>query len=138
MFPTNTHRSPKRYMYLMLVHLICSWKGKKQYKGEALKGLIKDTILHLYSRKLLLLLLLSCFSCVRLCATPQTAAHHPSLGFSRQEHWSGLPSRKLQFRFQWKQWRTQYDNIDNDRSLITDYRLNSLPIFSQPPYNIAQ
>jgi len=41
----------------------------------------------------LLLLLLSRFSCVRLCATPQTAAHQapPSLGFSRQEHWSGLP-----------------------------------------------
>ena len=39
-----------------------------------------------------LLLLLSRFSCVRLCATPQTAAHQapPSLGFSRQEHWSGL------------------------------------------------
>ena len=43
--------------------------------------------------KLLLLLLLSRFSCVRLCATPETAAHQapPSLGFSRQEHWSGLP-----------------------------------------------
>ena len=41
----------------------------------------------------LLLLLLSCFSRVWLCATPQTAAHQapPSLGFSRQEHWSGLP-----------------------------------------------
>ena len=40
-----------------------------------------------------LLLLLSRFSPVRLCATPQTAAHQapPSLGFSRQEHWSGLP-----------------------------------------------
>ena len=38
-----------------------------------------------------LLLLLSRFSRVRLCATPQTAAHWapPSLGFSRQEHWSG-------------------------------------------------
>ena len=38
-------------------------------------------------------LLLSRFSHVRLCATPQTAAHQapPSLGFSRQEHWSGLP-----------------------------------------------
>ena len=43
--------------------------------------------------QLLLLLLLSCFSCVRLCATPEMAAHQapPSLGFSRQEHWSGLP-----------------------------------------------
>ena len=42
---------------------------------------------------LLLLLLLSHFSRVRLCATPQTEAHKapPSLGFSRQEHWSGLP-----------------------------------------------
>ena len=41
----------------------------------------------------LLLLLLSGFSCVRLCATPETAADQapPSLGFSRQEHWSGLP-----------------------------------------------
>ena len=41
----------------------------------------------------LLLLLLSRFSGVRLCAIPQTAAHQalPSLGFSRQEHRSGLP-----------------------------------------------
>ena len=40
-----------------------------------------------------LLLLLSHFSCVRLCATPQMAAHQAPLspGFSRQEHWSGLP-----------------------------------------------
>ena len=40
-----------------------------------------------------MLLLLSHFSRVRLCMTPQTAAHQapPSLGFSRQEHWSGLP-----------------------------------------------
>ena len=39
------------------------------------------------------LLLLSRFSRVRLCATPQTAAHQAplSLGFSRQEHWSGFP-----------------------------------------------
>ena len=39
------------------------------------------------------LLLLSCFSRVQLCVTPETAAHQasPSLGFSRQEHWSGLP-----------------------------------------------
>ena len=42
---------------------------------------------------LLLLLLLSRFSRVRLCVTPETAAHQAplSLGFSRQEHWSGLP-----------------------------------------------
>ena len=40
-----------------------------------------------------LLLLLSHFSRVRLCATPEMAAYQapPSLVFSRQEHWSGLP-----------------------------------------------
>ena len=42
---------------------------------------------------LLLLLLLSRFSRVRLCATPYMAAHPASLSlaFPRQEHWSGLP-----------------------------------------------
>ena len=46
-----------------------------------------------YVLLLLLLPLLSPFSRVRLCATPQREAHQapPSLGFSRQEHWSGLP-----------------------------------------------
>jgi len=41
----------------------------------------------------ILLLLLSRFSRVQLCATPEMAAHQdpPSLGFFRQEHWSGLP-----------------------------------------------
>ena len=52
-----------------------------------------------------LLLLLSRFSRVRLCATPQTAAHQapPSLGFSRQEHWSGLLFPSLMHeREKWK------------------------------------
>ena len=37
--------------------------------------------------------LLNCFSRVRLCATPWTAAYQAplSMGFSRQECWSGLP-----------------------------------------------
>ena len=41
----------------------------------------------------MVLLLLSHFSHVWLCATPEMAAHQAplSLGFSRQEHWSGLP-----------------------------------------------
>ena len=55
------------------------------------------TLVFLTASSLLYLLaicyLLSRFSRIRLCATPQTAAHQasPSLGFSRQEHWSGLP-----------------------------------------------
>ena len=46
-----------------------------------------------FSKDKMLLLLLSRFSRVWLCATPYTAAHQASLslGFSRQEHWSGLP-----------------------------------------------
>ena len=41
----------------------------------------------------LLLLLLSRFSRVQLLATPWTAAYQapPSMGFSRQEYWSGVP-----------------------------------------------
>ena len=50
-------------------------------------------MVHIYNGMLLLLLLLSRFSCVRLCETPQTSTHQASssLGFSKQEHWSGLP-----------------------------------------------
>ena len=53
---------------------------------------------HLYTvkkmeREAILLLLLSHFSRVQLCATPWTAAYQapPSMGFSRQEYWSGVP-----------------------------------------------
>ena len=47
-----------------------------------IKGIIED-----------LLLLLSCFSHVQLFVTPWTAGHQVplSMGFSKQEYWSGLP-----------------------------------------------
>ena len=56
---------------------------------------------------LLLLLLLSRFSCVWLCATPETAAHQapPSLGFSRQEYWSELPFRSPMHESEKWKWR---------------------------------
>ena len=66
------------------------------HAGSQAPGLLKEPtfvlLLTLYI-PLLLLLLLSRFSRVRLCATPETIAHQAplSLGFSRQEHWSGLP-----------------------------------------------
>ena len=43
-------------------------------------------------------LLLSCFSRVQLCG-PTDAAHQapPAVGFSRQEHWSGLPLSSLMY-----------------------------------------
>ena len=63
--------------------------AEKLYEGQAAMG-----SQNWQDRKgSLLLLLLSRFSRVRLCATPQMAAHQAplSLGFSRQEYWSGLP-----------------------------------------------
>ena len=72
----------KQQLERYMEKLICS-KLKKEY----------DKAVNCHSAYLtcMLLLLLSGFSCVRLCGTPETAAHQasPSLGFSRQEHWSG-------------------------------------------------
>ena len=58
----------------------------------------------------MLLMLVSHFSCVRLCAIPETAAYKAplSLGFSRQEHWSGLPLPSpviLSMLFQYIDWK---------------------------------
>ena len=65
----------------------------KKKKKKGIQGLLRPFKDLQRSMLLLLLLLLSRFSPVRLCATPETAAHQAlqSLGFSRQEHWSGLP-----------------------------------------------
>ena len=67
-----------------------SWEmqGWKKHKLESrLPGEISIT------SDMQILLLLSRFSHVRFCVTSKTAAHQtpPSLGFSSQEHWSGLP-----------------------------------------------
>ena len=63
----------------------------------------------------LLLLLLSRFSRVRLCATPWTAAYQapPSMGFSRQQYWSGVPlpsGNKLHTHKQ--NWSSQEQNFE--------------------------
>ena len=62
------------------------WKETGSEQKSLLNSIFNQGILHY-------VLLLSHFSRVRLCATPWTAAHQapPSLGFSRQEQWSGLP-----------------------------------------------
>ena len=69
---------------------ILGWRIPWTESGE-LQAMRPQRVRHDWVTKLLLLL--SHFSRVRLCATPQMAAHQPppSLGFSRQEHWSGLP-----------------------------------------------
>ena len=69
---------------------------------------------------LLLLLLLSHFSRVWLCATPWTAAHQapPSLGFPRQEHWSGLPfPSPMHESEKWKSSRSVMSNSWQPRGL---------------------
>ena len=61
--------------------------------GWTPEGPVYQESVSLFKESYFVLLLLSRFSRVRLCATPSTAAHQAplSLGFSRQEHWSGLP-----------------------------------------------
>ena len=76
---------------IVLEVLATAIREEKEIKGVQIR---KEVKLSLFADDMILymlLLLLSRFSCVRLCATPQTAAHQalPSLGFSRQEHWSG-------------------------------------------------
>ena len=91
-------------MKIMVSSPIMSWKIMETVSDFILGGskiTADGDCSHEIKRRLLLgrkvmtnlLLLLSHVSRVRLCATPQTAANQapPSLGFSRQEHWSGLP-----------------------------------------------
>ena len=63
--------------------------------------------------------MLSCFSRVQLCATPQTAARQAplSLGFSRQEHSSGLPFPSLAVFFRDPQ------NLHSNTVLGLEHRL---------------
>ena len=71
-------------------------------------------------RYYILLLLLSHFNHVRLCATPEMAAHQapPSLGFSRPEHWSGLPFPSLMHESEkWKWSRSVMSNSSRPHGL---------------------
>ena len=64
------------------------------------------------------LLLLSRFSRVWLCATPETAAH-PSLWFSRQEPWSGLPFPSLMHESE--KWKVKVKSLSRVRLLATPW-----------------
>ena len=98
---THTHTHTHIMFIVALLIITKSWGGGGGMKRSWSTGnnsnilqrwVDKPSVVH-PENGILLLLLLSRFSRVRLCATPQTAAHQalPSLGFSRQEHWSGLP-----------------------------------------------
>ena len=91
----------KRIRFRFIVHCISDlmlpliWQEVLIYSPE-----VGDPPLR---QKETLLLLLSRFSRVRLRATPQTAAHQapPSVGFFRQDHWSGLPLPSPKRAFGW-------------------------------------
>ena len=89
-FLTKRKRNMKRHLHLISwVSMFPNWQISTLYLLVFCPQRNNSVI----NLTLLLLLLLSHFRRVQLCTTPQTAAHQasPSLGFSRQEHWSGLP-----------------------------------------------
>ena len=69
----------------------------KECRGSKRDGLLVSFIAAYWFAFYVLLLLLNHFSHIRLLATPWTAAYQapPSMGFSRQEYWSGLPCPTL-------------------------------------------
>ena len=104
--------------------LLCPWDSPGKNTGVGSHSLLQGIFLTqgsntglLYCRQILyqlsykLLLLLSRFSSVRLCATPWVAAHQalPSLGFSRQEYWSGLPLPSPSYKRSPKQKLTNFN-----------------------------
>ena len=99
---------PLSFQPHLLLHLLCSPVLSTVASLGSTWNTSEATLLQGFGASCflcLLLLLLSLFSRVRLCVTPETAAHQapPSLGFSRQEHWSGLPSPSpMQESEKWK------------------------------------
>ena len=77
------------FLFCLLIFLLVLIKGKNLPTPSIASLLVLSTTCYSSSTGLLL----SCFSHVRLCATPWTAAYQapPSMGFSRQEYWNGLP-----------------------------------------------
>ena len=88
------------WLYHLTLNLhFCLLCDKCDYRGNRVSTVFTTIFTNilifstsLTSESSLLLLLLSHFSHVWLCATPEMVAHQapPALGFSRQEHWSGL------------------------------------------------
>ena len=83
------------HTFLNWFHVVVSIGSSFLFIAE--QNLVLLEYITTFIHSLLLLLLLSHFSRVRLCVTPQTSAHRAllPLGFSRQEHWSGLPFPSL-------------------------------------------
>ena len=115
-FIGNSFLWRKKFFFLKLSTQVSFWQGCSTSPINIM-GLYNEfpinRHLRISSSGIRLLLLLNHFSRVRLCATPQTAAHQasPSLGFPRQEHWSGLPSPSLMHESEKWKW---------SRSVVSD------------------
>ena len=70
-------------------HLLCSENSVPDLSWISLKWVFWRVWTGMGRQKMKL----KSFSCVQLFGTPWTVAYHapPSMGFSRQEYWSGLP-----------------------------------------------
>ena len=133
--------SPTQWTWVWASSWSCGWVGKSGMQSMGLQSvglywmaelnwteLILDSGLELYFSCLLYLFhaaaaAASRFSYVRLCATPEMAAHEasPSLGFSRQEHWNRLPfpSPKHESK-KWK-WKVKVMSLSLVRLLATPW-----------------
>ena len=74
---------------------------------------------------------------VRFLATPWTGAHHapPSMGFSRQEYWSGvpLPSPAYQLYLNLKKKKNQTWSVQFSRSVVSNSLWPYEPQHTRPP-----
>ena len=94
---------------------------------------------------LLLLLLLSCFSHVRLFTTTWTAAYQapPPMGFSRQAYWSGVPLRSPRNTWSNRQiwpWSTEWSRTNTNRVLpreCTGHSKHPLPTTQEKILHMA-
>ena len=109
----NFHKQFKQTNLLSKASLI-SWRTE-------IKTLMASQ--HSSTSSLRLLLLLSHFSRVWLCATPETAAHQAplSLGFFRQEHWSGLPFPSPMHESEKWKWKVKMKPLSHVRLLATPW-----------------
>ena len=96
---------------LGMLHIYINKKGK-----EVHICIYMHTYISVYIYIYIFFFFPSCFSRVRLCATPWTAAYQASLSmrFSRQEHWSGLPfPSPMHENGKWYLWRIHFDIWQN-------------------------
>ena len=95
-----------------------------------------QTVKHLPTMWELLLLLLSRFSRVRPLETPWTAAHQapPSMGFSRQEYWSGVPLPSPTIWETWVQFLGWEDLLEKKTATYSSILAWKIPWTEEPRF----